>query len=432
MKRLFALLLAVIMVLSMAACGNKVDTATPDEPTETTPAPSGETDVAGAPLETEPTDPTEPTDYIPEVGDGVYVKTSYTVSGEEVANNRDTVVATLADRELTVGQLQVYYWMSVYGFLNEYGAYASYFGLDLSRSLDVQKCPEGEGTWQQYFLASAVDTWRSYQGLVLQSEAENSPMDPELQAELDSLEENLKAAAEEGKYASIEEMLAADIGPGVTYEDYLAYLTVYSTGYSHYMYKCDGIEVTDDMIDAYFEENKDALAESGVTKEEGKVVDVRHILVAIEGGTKDEEGKTTYTDEEWATCEKDAQAILDQWLDGGATEESFAQLAGICTDDPGSKETGGLYENVKTGDMVEEFDAWCFDANRKVGDYGLVKTSYGYHVMYYSGDEANWIFQCRNAVMDEKITEFVNAAADANELVVDYEKAVLGHMDLAG
>lgn len=429
MKKLLALLLAAIMVLSMTACGDKVDTATPDEPVETTGATEAPTDVAGGQL---PEDPTEAEPYVAPIGEGVYVKSSYTVSDEEVLNNRETVVATLGDRELTLGELQVYYWMSVYGFLNEYGAYASYFGLDISKGLDEQKYPQGDGSWQQYFLTSAVDTWRSYQGLVLQSEAENSPMDPEMQKEIDGLEANLQKAAEEGKHASIEAMLQADIGPGITYEDYLDYLTTYSTGYSHYMYRCDNIQITDDMIDTYFEENKDALAEAGVTKEEGKVVDVRHILVQIEGGTKDEEGNTTYTDEEWATCQKDAQAILDQWLSGGATEESFAQLAGICTDDPGSKETGGLYENVQTGDMVPEFDAWCFDAARKVGDYGLVKTSYGYHVMYYSGDEANWIFKCRQAVMDEKITEFVTAAAEAYELKVDYEKAMLGYVNLAG
>jgi hypothetical protein len=29
---------------------------------------------------------------------------------------------------------------------------------------------------------------------------------------------------------------------------------------------------------------------------------------------------------------------------------------------------------------------WCFDENRQYGDYGLVQTSYGYHVMYYAGE----------------------------------------------
>jgi hypothetical protein len=124
MKRIIALLLAVIMVLSMAACG-KDSTATPDEP------------IGGATPD-EVTEPTEFTPYVPEIGEGVFGKVSYTVSDQEITDNREVVVATAGGRELTLGVLQIYYWMSVYGFLNEYGAYASYFGLDLSQPLDQQ------------------------------------------------------------------------------------------------------------------------------------------------------------------------------------------------------------------------------------------------------------------------------------------------------
>ena len=85
-----------------------------------------------------------------------------------------------------------------------------------------------------------------------------------------------------------------------------------------------------------------------------------------------------------------------------------------------------LYSKV----LVAEFDAWCFDTSRKVGDTGIVKTTYGYHVMFYSGDEALWIYECREALRDELITEFVTAAVESNELQADYEKMLLGHMDL--
>ena len=33
--------------------------------------------------------------------------------------------------------------------------------------------------------------------------------------------------------------------------------------------------------------------------------------------------------------------------------------------------------------MVTEFNDWCFDASRKPGDTSIVKTSFGYHVMYF-------------------------------------------------
>ena len=36
--------------------------------------------------------------------------------------------------------------------------------------------------------------------------------------------------------------------------------------------------------------------------------------------------------------------------------------------------------------MVDAFENWCFDANRNPGDTGIVETTYGYHVMYFQGE----------------------------------------------
>ena len=424
MKRLIALLLAAVMVLSMAACGKKPanDGATKDEATHD----------EATKDEAHDHEHEEFTPYVPEIGEGVYGKTSYTVTDQEVEDNREVVVATTGGRELTLGVLQIYYWMSVYGFVNEYGAYAAYFGLDLTKPLDQQKYPEGDYTWQQHFLKSAVDTWHTYQSLVLQGEAEKSPMDPEQQKELDNLQTNLENAAQQGGYESVEQMLRKDIAPGITYDDYFSYLSVYATGYSHYMYRCDTMEITDDMIEDYFEKNEEAFAKSEITKDSGKLVDVRHILIAPQGGTTGEDGKTVYSEDEWTAAEKKAQDLLDRYLAGDKTEEFFADLAELYSEDPGSKQNGGLYEGVKTGQMVTEFDAWCFDESRKTGDTGLVKTTYGYHVMFYSDDEALWVSKSREAIRSEKISEFVDAAVEANPLEADYSKMVLGFQALAG
>lgn len=114
--------------------------------------------------------------------------------------------------------------------------------------------------------------------------------------------------------------------------------------------------------------------------------DIRHILVGFEGGTKNEQGQTVYSDEEKAAAKEKAEALLKQFTEGEATEEAFAVLASENSTDPGSKENGGLYENVYPGQMVPAFNDWCFQADRKAGDTGIVETSYGYHVMYYCGE----------------------------------------------
>ena len=118
-----------------------------------------------------------------------------------------------------------------------------------------------------------------------------------------------------------------------------------------------------------------------------QLVNVRHILVSYEGGTIDETtGTTVYTDEEKAKAKTAAEEILASFEAGEKTEEAFAALATEKTTDTGSKENGGLYENVYPGQMVSNFDAWCFDAARKTGDTDIVETEYGCHVMYFVGN----------------------------------------------
>lgn len=116
---------------------------------------------------------------------------------------------------------------------------------------------------------------------------------------------------------------------------------------------------------------------------------VRHILVAFEGGTTDSNGSTTYSDEEKAAARTEAESILAQWKAGDKTEDSFAALATEKTDDTASAETGGLYEDISpASNYVTAFKEWALDDSRKPGDTGIVETEYGYHVMYYCGESA--------------------------------------------
>ena len=121
---------------------------------------------------------------------------------------------------------------------------------------------------------------------------------------------------------------------------------------------------------------------------EFKMVNVRHILVAPDHPTDEAEDAhadgETYSDEEIAAARKTAEEIYAEWKAGEATEDSFAELANEKSDD-GDGTTGGLYQNVIPGQMVQAFNDWCFDASRKPGDTGIVDTQYGSHIMYFVG-----------------------------------------------
>jgi len=60
--------------------------------------------------------------------------------------------------------------------------------------------------------------------------------------------------------------------------------------------------------------------------------------------------------------------------------EDFGKLARQYTEDPGSKQTGGLYENFERGAMVPAFDSLAFSL--PIGGLsGVFETPFGYHIM---------------------------------------------------
>ncbi len=113
-------------------------------------------------------------------------------------------------------------------------------------------------------------------------------------------------------------------------------------------------------------------------------VSVRHILVMAEPDTNG-----IYTDEAKAAARALAEEILAEYEAGEQTEEAFAALAAQYSEDSGSNQNGGLYMDIYKGQMVPDFDAFCFEGHEP-GDTGIVygeNDSYaGYHVMYFVGE----------------------------------------------
>ena len=117
------------------------------------------------------------------------------------------------------------------------------------------------------------------------------------------------------------------------------------------------------------------------------LADVRHLLVQFEGGTTNEEGVKVYSDAEKAKAKEEAEKLLKEWKDGAATEESFIELVKKHSDDS-SKEEGGLFEGIhRNSNYVDSFRNWSVDPDRKSGDTGVIVSEYGYHVMFYVGDD---------------------------------------------
>ncbi len=148
---------------------------------------------------------------------------------------------------------------------------------------------------------------------------------------------------------------------------------------------------------------------------------VRHVLIAFEGGKTDSTtGKTTYSDVEKAVAKSKAEKLLADWVAAGdLSEDSFAELAKANSKD-GNASQGGLYEDVYPGQMVAPFENWLYDAERKVGDYGIVETDFGYHIMFFVGDSDTTFrdFMITNVIRSEDMEKWHDGLVEKMTLEV--------------
>lgn len=148
--------------------------------------------------------------------------------------------------------------------------------------------------------------------------------------------------------------------------------------------------------------------------DEYNTVNIRHILLS----------SATYGSDEAAKAK--AEELLAGFT-GGA--DAFAALANEYSEDTGSNTNGGLYENVGKGEMVESFDAWIYADGRKAGDTGIVKSDYGYHVMFFVGEgEIAWHVQANNAL---KNAQYSKDSAEINaKYVTTFDDRAIFELDV--
>ena len=107
----------------------------------------------------------------------------------------------------------------------------------------------------------------------------------------------------------------------------------------------DKIEINDEVLETYFDENKDKFA----------AVNASHILVS---------------------SMEEAEDILAKLYDGA----DFAEMAMEFSQDPGSAENGGELGYFYKGQMVAEFEEAAFSV--EPGELsGIVSTQFGFHIL---------------------------------------------------
>ena len=349
----------------------------------------------------------------------VYYKDNYCLSKYDMVGKKDTVIATMDGYTLTNGQLQIFYWARVYELANS--GYSSYYGLNIKKPLNEQIYDAQTGmTWQQMFLEQALADWENYVTMSKRGKEINFELPKKYQDSIDNLYEELTQYAKDAKLETAEQYLDSYVCPNCTFEEYKYYHELYAYGAAYYEHLRENLELTDEEIEDYFKKNEATLKSSyGITKESGKLAAVRHILVMIDENFS---SSKTYTDDEWEACRKAAQEIYDQWLAGEKTEESFAALAVEHSEDGGSASNGGLYNYFAKGKMVKNFNDWSFDESRVYGDHELIKTEYGYHIMFFVDAEEGWIVYTRSGLEAEKLDTMIKEWTEAAKADVNYKQ----------
>lgn len=370
-------------------------------PTESTTAPESDVEVSDYEILSAPPAGSNSND--------ITHKGSYTAANTLLAND---VVAAVADATLTNAQLQVYYWQEVYTYLasNEEPEFS------LNHGLDVQMCSisESEMTWQQYFLQRALKTWYVYQALAQESIAIEYGLNDSYYAYLSSLPETLAQTAETLGYGSADDMAADLMGAGVTAENLVDYVRLYDTSYNYMDRMYLKSEPTDAELKAYYQENSGNYAD--IT---GDYVDFRHILLIPEDDSE----------QAWKNCLYQTQTLYYK-LQKKDNEVLFAQYVLEYSQDLATKNSGGLYTNVPEGMFIDEINEWCFNAKRTKGNVGYVKSSIGYHILFFSQRHAIGESEAKLDLIAETVTNLVPQAMENHPLKVYYHMIQLNDVKL--
>lgn len=414
MKKNKALLLVLCVLLAIAAAvGLYFGVKALNDRTDNNPDGSADSAASAEPTGTQGTDVTgETIELTPEM-QAAKAKTVYTEAELKADDPRlDLVVSSCLESSLTNRDAQIYYIMQFVNFMNQYGGYASMLGLDNTQPLSEQPSMVGDLTWEQYFLMAGMQHFQQVTSMAAKADAEGFKVSQEENALLEERLAQMEAEAKTNGFETTDAYIESLFGPGVRMEDYARFLRLDNLCGAFYkdLYRRT---MADEMA---LQEYRDASPAEFEGIEDGSItVNIRHILFLSD---PNEDG--TATEEEKANAKARAEELLTA-VQATPSEDYFAELAKENSQDPGSKDNGGLYEYVAPGTMVEEFNDWCFDSARKPGDTGIVETTYGYHVMYFVDQIAEWKTTAVNGILGAMIEKLPDNAP----LTVNYADIVL-------
>lgn len=181
---------------------------------------------------------------------------------------------------------------------------------------------------------------------------------------------------------------------------------------SEWLFDC-----TEEKQTTYIEDNENNCYHIVYFKErhrdDASTVSMRHILI-----TPEVSDITSYlpSDDDYKKALNKITEI-EKEFEKDKTEDNFKKLAEKYSEDNGSSSNSGLITNISNGQMEDSINNWLFDSSRKTGDYEIIKSSYGYHLLYFvDTGEPDWKLNIRLDLLDEKMDSKISELTKGYEI----------------
>ena len=275
-----------------------------------------------------------------------------TIEGKGI-REKNTVAVTINDHEISNAELGYFYMASINEFLNQYGSYASLFGLDTTKPLNEQIVDEETGkTWADDFVDAAIESAKSVYALNDAAEAAGYTLSEEEISEIDAAIENQKMYATLYGYSNLNEYLKTMYGRGADEDSFRKYVEMAYLADSYQLHYFDSLTYEDaDLREA---EADDYNAYNSYTFNS-------YYLPA-----------SSFDDA--ADAEAAAKALT---ADGINTVEALdAAIAGLSINKDATGAASTANNDVLTGSISSLYADWITDSARKAGDVKYFANTY--------------------------------------------------------
>ena len=266
---------------------------------------------------------------------------------------------TVGEHDITKVEFDYYYNLASSSYINNYGMYLSYMGLDINSDFASQTYNDTM-TWKDYFAQLAVDS--ILQNKALHDEAKAASFTHDTAEEYASFAKAAKEAAADagvslGKYYKVTfgtYATAASIKPFVE-EEYIAA--------AYYRTVAEANEVSAEDIKAYYDENM------------ANYDSVNYLLTEITANVP--EAKTVTGEDGQDTTVDPTEEEIKTAMDAAKIE---ADAALLVLDEEGTSKQGMLKSSVSN-----KYNAWLYDAARVEGDTTIIEDtdSHKYYVLKF-------------------------------------------------